>query len=145
MRGSSCCADSKSPVNYPHLRPLSSSRDVSLSTQAWFNVFSHKKSNCSRCTQCAAVVHLPDAIPSSVRQSRIRRAKKKQEKQQRKHLEIVLPSDFHPTVSILDINEEILYSMEVTQIVLPLLLQRESNGDVFTSLISLCRMIYETT
>ncbi len=42
----SCCADFKSPVNYPHLRPLSSShnKDVSLSTQAWFYVYSHKKS-----------------------------------------------------------------------------------------------------
>jgi hypothetical protein len=108
LRGSSCCADFKSPVNYPHLRPLLSSHDVSLSTQAWFHVYSHKKSNCSRRTQCAAVAHLPDAIPSSVRQSRIRCAKKKQEKQQRKLLEIVLPSDFHPTVSIVDINEEII-------------------------------------
>ena len=67
LRGSSCCADSKSPVNNPHLRPLSSSRDVSLSTQAWFHVYSNKKSNCSRRTQCAAVGHLPDAIPSSDR------------------------------------------------------------------------------
>ena len=108
LRGSSCCADFKSPVNYPHLRHLSSSRDVSLSTQAWFHVYSHKKSNCSRRTQCAAVAHLPDAIPSSVRRSRIRCAKKKQEKLQRKLLEIVLPSNFHPTVSILDINEEII-------------------------------------
>ena len=91
-------------MNYPHLRPLLSSLDVSLSTQAWFHVYSHKKSNCSRRTQCAAVGHLPDAIPSSVRRSQIRHAKKKQEKL----LEIVLPSDFHPTVSILDINEEII-------------------------------------
>ena len=108
LRGSSCCADFKSPANHPHLRPLPSSHDGSLSTQAWVHVYSHKKSNCSRRTQCAAVAHLPDAIPSSVRRSRIRRAKKKQEKQQRKLLEIVLPSDFHPTVSILDINEEII-------------------------------------
>ena len=108
LRGSSCCADFKSPANHPHLRPLPSSHDGSLSTQAWVHVYSHKKSNCSRRTQCAAVAHLPDAIPSSVRRSRIRRAKKKQEKQQRKLREIVLPSDFYSTVSIDDINEEII-------------------------------------
>ena len=108
LRGSSCCADFKSPANHPHLRPLPSSHYGSLSTQAWVHVYSHKKSNCSRRTQCAAVAHLPDAIPSSVRRSRIRRAKKKQEKQQRKLREIVLPSDFYSTVSIDDINEEII-------------------------------------
>jgi hypothetical protein len=58
--------------------------------------------------QFAAVAHLPDAIPSSVRQSRIGCGKKKQEKQQRKLLEIVLPSHFYPTVSIVDINEDII-------------------------------------
>jgi len=56
---------------------------------------------------------------------------------------------FHP-ISItpclfLTSMKKLSSSMEVTQIVLPLLLQRESDGDVFTSLISLCRMIYETT
>jgi hypothetical protein len=30
LRGSTCCADFKSPVNHLHLRPLSSSHDVSL-------------------------------------------------------------------------------------------------------------------
>ena len=47
LRGSSCCADFKSPANHPHLRPLPSSHDGSLSTQAWVHVYSHKKSNCS--------------------------------------------------------------------------------------------------
>ncbi len=54
------------------------------------------------------MAHLPDAIPSSVCRSQIRRVKMKQEKQQRKLREIVLPSDFYSTVSIDDINEEIL-------------------------------------
>jgi hypothetical protein len=56
---------------------------------------------------------------------------------------------FHP-ISIppclfLTSMKKLSSSMEVTQIVLPLLLRRESDGDVFTSLISLCRMIYERT
>jgi hypothetical protein len=50
LRGSSCCADFKSPTNHPHLRPISSSHDGSLLTQAWFHVYSHMKSNCSRRT-----------------------------------------------------------------------------------------------
>ncbi len=51
--------------------------------------------------------HLPDAIPSSVRRSQIRRVKKTQEKQQRKLLEIVVPSNVYPTVSTADINADI--------------------------------------
>jgi hypothetical protein len=43
-------------------------------------------------------VHLPDAIP----------ARKKQEKQQRKLLEIVVPSDLYPTMSTADINADII-------------------------------------
>lgn len=108
LRGSSCCADFKSPTNHPYLRPLSSSQDGSLSTQAWFHVYSNKKSNCSRRTQCAAVAYSADAIPSSVRRRRIRRAKKKQEKQQRILHEIVLPTNFYPTVSIDDIKQQII-------------------------------------
>ena len=107
LRGSSCRADFKSPTNHPHLRPLSSSHDGS-STKSWFHVYSNKKSNCSRRTQCAAVAYSPDAVRYSVRRRRIGRAKKKQEKQQRKLSEIVLPSDFSPTVSIDDINQEII-------------------------------------
>ncbi len=47
LRGSSSCADFKSPMNHPNLRPLLSSHNVCLSTHAWFHVYSLKKSNCS--------------------------------------------------------------------------------------------------
>ena len=103
LRGSSCCAVSKFPGNLSNLRPLSS-HDVTTSSQAWFHVYSHKTANCSRCTQCAAVAHLPDGVPSSIRRSRICRAKKKLHKQQRLLREIVPPLDIlNPTVSIEDI------------------------------------------
>ena len=54
------------------------------------------------------MAYSPDAIPSSVRRRRNRRAKKKQVKQQRLLREIVLPTNFNSTVSIDDINEEII-------------------------------------
>ena len=108
LRGSSCCAVSKFPGNLSNLRPLSS-HDVTTSSQAWFHVYSHKTANCSRRTQCAAVAHLPDGVPSSIRRSRIRRAKKKLHKQQRLLREIVPSLDIlNPTVSIEDIDKEIL-------------------------------------
>ncbi len=63
--------------------------------------------NCSRRTQGAAVAHLPDGVPSSIRRSRIQGAKKKLHKQQRLLCEIVLSLDIlNPTVSIEDIDKE---------------------------------------
>jgi len=103
---SSCCVVSKFPGNLSNLRPLSS-HDVTTSSQAWFHVYSHKTAICSRRTQGAAVAHLPDGVPSSIRRSRIRRAKKKLHKQQCLLREIVPSLDIlNPTVSIEDIDKE---------------------------------------
>jgi hypothetical protein len=100
LRGSSCCADvNNSPTNHPHPSPLA---------PGWFHVYSHKRSNCSRRTQCAAVAYSADAIPSSVRRRRNFRAKNKQQKQQRKLCTIVVPPEYYPTVSIEEIKRDII-------------------------------------
>ncbi len=75
--GSSCCAATVSPKHCQNLQPLTSN-DISTSLNAWSHVYSQRKANCSRCTQCASVAHSTDTISSSVRCSRYRQAKKKQ-------------------------------------------------------------------
>jgi hypothetical protein len=145
LRGSSCCAVSKFPGNLSNLRPLSS-HDVTTSSQAWFHVYSHKTANCSRRTQCAAVAHLPDGVPSSIRRSRIRRGKKKLHKQQRLLRQIVPSLDIlNPTVSVEDIDKEILVfdggNSDCPAITPP----KGFNGDVFMSPIFISKMIYEVT
>ena len=145
LRGSSCCAVSKFPGNLSNLRPLSS-HDVTTSSQAWFHVYSHMTVNCSQRTQCAAIAHLPDGVPSSICRSRICCAKKKLHKQQCLLRKIVPPLDIlNPTVSIEDIDKKNCFLTEVTPIVLQSLLRRVFNGDVFTSPIFVSKMIYEVT
>ena len=90
-RGSSCHAGSVSTADHTNLRPHQgedglrrlSSHNVRTPSKAWFHVYSHKKANCSRRTQCAAVAHLPDGVSGPIYHRRLRRAKKKLQQQQR--------------------------------------------------------------
>ena len=105
-RGSSCNAGTGSPTNHPNLRLLSS-HNVRTPSKAWFHVYSHKKANCSRRTQCAAVAHLTDGVSGRVCHRRFRRAKKKLQKQQRLLLEVVTSTDQF-TLSYADIKADII-------------------------------------
>ena len=52
-RGSSCCAAT-----------VSTSNDVSSSSKAWSHMYSQRKSNCSRRTQCASLAYSTNGISS---------------------------------------------------------------------------------
>ncbi len=70
-------------------------------------MYSQRHSNCSRCTQCAAVAHKKDDISSVVCFCRYRRAKNKLQKQQRLLREVVILSG-QRTISPLLIKEHIV-------------------------------------
>jgi hypothetical protein len=103
---SSCHVGNVSPANHLNLSLLSS-HNVRTSSKAWFHVYSHRKANCSRRTQCAAIAHLPDGVSGSVYHRRLRRAKKKLQKQQRLLLEVVTSKDQF-TLSYADIKADII-------------------------------------
>ena len=90
-RGSSCCAATVSTTHCLNCQPTLN--DVSSSSKAWSHVYSQRKSNCSRCTQCASVAYSTDGISSSVRHSRSGRAKKKLQKQQSLLREVAVSLD----------------------------------------------------
>jgi hypothetical protein len=90
-RGSSCCAATVSTTHHLNCQPTSN--DVSSSSKTWSRVYSHRKSNCSRCTQCASVAYSTNDISSSVRCSRSLRAKKKLQKQQSLLREVAVSLD----------------------------------------------------
>jgi hypothetical protein len=103
---SSCHVGNVSPADHLNLSLLSS-HNVRTSSKAWFHVYSHRKANCSRRTQCAAVAHLPDGVSGPIYHRRLRRAKKKLQKQQRLLSEVVLPTD-QVTISDDDIKADII-------------------------------------
>ena len=90
-RGSSCCAATVSTTHRLNCQPTSN--DVSSSSKTWSHVYSHRKSNCSRRTQCASVAYSTDGISSSARRSRSHRAKKKLQKQQSLLREVAVSLD----------------------------------------------------
>jgi len=108
LLGSSCHADNPTfPQNNLNLRPLASDDTTTFSNKSWCHVYSEKKANCSRRTQCAAAAHLPNLVSGPVRHRRSRRAKKKLKKQQRLLVEISQP-DSRILFSTEDIDKEVV-------------------------------------
>jgi len=64
-KGSSCCTATVSPKHCQNLQPLTSN-DISTSSNAWSHVYSQRKANCSRRTQCASVAHSTDGISQTL-------------------------------------------------------------------------------